>query len=180
MTGDILMIESSAKNDKGMFICRASNVYGYEEVSLTVDVHCKLQKKLFNLNILAMKLAEQPGHENSLIAQLAMKLAEQSGHSGIILDVNTLCWLVVWRSVTFSSVGRAITISTKDMWFYLSLGRCNGGGLSLYHFANLYQVRHFFRLGTPVFKNLSASGRGLNILAVPSIVTDIDSLQYLH
>jgi hypothetical protein len=42
MTGDILMIESSAKNDKGMFICRASNVYGYEEVSLTVDVHCKL------------------------------------------------------------------------------------------------------------------------------------------
>jgi len=42
MTGNILMIESSTKNDKGMYICRASNVYGYEEVSLTVDVHCKL------------------------------------------------------------------------------------------------------------------------------------------
>jgi hypothetical protein len=39
MTGNILMIEKSTKNDKGMFICRASNVYGYEEVSLTVAVY---------------------------------------------------------------------------------------------------------------------------------------------
>ena len=42
MTGNILKIESSTKDDKGMYICRARNVYGYEEVSLTVDVHCKL------------------------------------------------------------------------------------------------------------------------------------------
>lgn len=42
VTGNILKIESSTKNDHGVYICRASNVYGYEEVSLTVDVQCKL------------------------------------------------------------------------------------------------------------------------------------------
>ena len=43
-TGDKLEITVSSRTDIGTYTCRARNNYGVDEVSLTVDVQCKLNK----------------------------------------------------------------------------------------------------------------------------------------
>ena len=45
-TGDKLEITVSSRNDMGTYTCRARNNYGVDEVSLTVDVQCKLESDI--------------------------------------------------------------------------------------------------------------------------------------